>query len=202
MSYNLIAIRIDGTDASPLIQTLDKDGGAYCIVKELEDSNPHFHAVLHSTRKLPAVRQAIKRAYPSANGNGAYSVTMVRDLSKYQRYMMKGPSSEQMPHVVAANGINYASGSWQEEQHDAYWVEADEIKRKRSKANIVDSVTSYCKEQKYSWTNREAIAQAYLRELVARNKPINKFAAKSAVNLIQVYLCPDDTAIEELARDV
>lgn len=197
-----IAIRIDGDSAAALIETLDKDGGAYLVVKELEGSNPHFHAVLHSVRKLAAVRQAIKRAMPELNGNGSYSVTAVRDLAKYERYMMKGESDGVMPQVVAAHGMTYTAAEWQKDTHDAYWTENMEIQASRKRKHINDVVLSECKEKKYSWDDRAKIAEVYIRELVARDKPINIFSLKSNVNLLQVKLCPDDRAIDELARNV
>lgn len=197
-----IAIRVDGESSTELQSVLDKDGGAYMVVKELEGSNPHFHAVLHSVRKLSAVRQALKRAMPQLNGNGSYSVTAVRDLAKYQRYMMKGESRETMPHVVAAHGVMYTDPSWQEEQHDAYWDENMEIQRKRKFQHIDDVVLDKCKELSYSWQNRQGIAEQYIRELVSRNKPINIFSLKSHVNLLQVKLCPNDNAITDLAQQV
>jgi len=196
------AIRIDGDSAAALVSYLDKDGGAYLVVKELEASNPHFHCVLHSVRKLAAVRAALKRAMPELNGNGAYSVSGVRDLDKYQRYMMKGESSEVMPVVTAAHGMQYASVEWHQEKHDAYWAENALLTTARAKRPLVETVLLQCREKQYRWDNREVIAAAYIRELVARDKPINIFAAKAAVNLIQVKLCPNDNALEDLARNV
>lgn len=197
-----IAIRLDGDSAAKLIEQFDKDGGAYFIVKELEGSNPHYHAVLHSVRKLAAVRQGIKRAMPELNGNGSYSVTLVKDIAKYERYMCKGESDGVLPMVVAAHGMTYTSQEWLKETHDAYWTENAEINRKRKKAPIVDAVLAKCKEAKYNWQDRELIARVYIRELAARDKSINIFATKASVNLIQVKLCPDDSALESLARDV
>lgn len=202
MDTQHIAIRVDGDSSVELCQVLDKDGGAYLVVKELEGSNPHFHAVLHSVRKLSAVRQALKRAMPQLNGNGSYSVTAVRDLTKYQRYMMKGETREKLPHVVAAHGVLYTDSAWQSEMHDAYWDENDSIQRKRKFEHIDDVVLDRCKELSYSWQNRQGIAEQYIRELVSRNKPINIFSLKSHVNLLQIKLCPDDRAIEDLAQQV
>lgn len=197
-----VAIRIDGHSATELISVLDKDGGAYLVVKELEGSNPHFHAVLHSLRKLSAVRAAIKRAIPTLNGNGSYSVAQVRDLAKYQRYMMKGESEDVMPVITAGFGLMYTDPSWQEEQHDAYWEEAATLTRKRKAAPVFEAVLHECKVRQISWQNREAIGRIYIKEQADRDKGINIFALKSQVNLIQIKLCPDDSAIEDLARQI
>lgn len=197
-----IALRVDGQDSSSLVRVLDQDGGAYLVVKELEGSNPHYHAVLHSSRKPSAVRAALKRAMPELNGNGSYSVTLVRDLAKYQRYMLKGESCEVMPNIVAAHGMAYTNLEWQEEQHDAYWAENDELLRKRKKGPIFEAVLAQCRTDRISWQNRTSIAEIYIRHLVEADKAINLFSLKSYVNLIQVKLCPGDQALQDLAAQV
>lgn len=200
--HNDVAIRVDGQSHEELVQFLTADGGSYLVVKELEGSNPHYHVVLHSTRKLPAIRTALKRAMPSLRGNGSYSVTAVRDLAKYQRYMMKGDSKEVMPQVVASYGMAYSDLSWQEEMHDAYWAEAEDLKRKRSKAPIQSSIYEQCTAEGVEWHQREKIARIYIKELVSRDKPINIFSLRSQINLIQVKLCPDDSAIDNLVSSI
>lgn len=197
-----VAIRIDAADHAEFVSFLAADGGAYLVVKELEDSNPHYHAILHSSRKLPAIRTALKRAIPTLSGNGSYSVSAVRDLAKYQRYCMKGVSREVQAHVVAAHGLNYSDPSWQEEIHDSYWDEADQISRKRKREPLMDSVYQQCVASAVQWHQRESIARIYIKELISRDKPINLFALKSQINLIQCKLCPDDSALENLVSAV
>lgn len=194
-----VAIRLDASDPTELLSFLNSDGGAYLVVRELEETNPHFHVILHSRRKHTAVRQGLKRALPGLNGNGAYSCTPVRDLAKYQRYCMKGEAREKMPEIVGANGINYVSAEWQAETHDAYWDENDELGRKRKRVSVYDSVLQQVKDAGVSWSNRERIAEMYIRELGSRDKSINLYAVKNFVNLIQLKLCPDDSALLDLA---
>lgn len=200
--HNDVAIRVDAVDASELIAYLTADGGSYLAVKELEGSNPHYHVVLHTTRKLPAVRTALKRAMPGLKGNGSYSVSAVRDLPKYQRYMMKGDSREVQAHVVAGHGMEYSSLQWQEETHDAYWDEADSITRKRKSEPLMNSIFAQCTAAGTEWHQRDKIARIYIKELVSRDKAINIFALKSQINLIQIKLCPDDSALENLVSQV
>lgn len=195
----VLAIRLDGGDATKLVEVLSADGGAFLVVKEVADNNPHFHGVLHTTKKLPAFRAALKRAMPELNGNGAYSVSTVRELEKYQRYMLKGESRALDPDVIAYNGITYSDPEWRAERHDAYWDENDEITRKRKAGSIMDDVMAACKEKRIAFDNREAIAKLYITELVQRNKAINLYSVKSSVSLIQAKLCPDDSFISELA---
>lgn len=194
-----IAIRLDGLDHSDLLEVLEQDGGAFLVVREVSGDNVHFHVVLHSKRKHTAVRAALKRQMPGINGNGAYSCVPVRDLGKYQRYIMKGDSRDLMPEVVAANGVNYCDPSWQEEMHDLYWDENEELTRKRKRQPTFEVVLDACKERGIVWSNREAIARIYIKELSDRDKPINLFSLKNQINLIQIKLCPDDSAIEDLA---
>lgn len=197
-----IALRLDGTASEKLIEFLDKDGGSYFVVRELEDSNPHFHAVVHSKRKLQAFRSAFVRAcVPTGGGNRAYSLTVVRDLDKYERYLCKGASAEEEPQVVASNGLKY-SPDWITETHDRYWSENQSIKEARSKMNVMEAVLLEARDRKVMWHDKKGIALMYIRELVARNKAINIFSVRSSVALIAAKLCPDDSAIEELATSV
>lgn len=197
MAY-VYAIRIDGQFTDPIKQFFEKDGGAYLVVKELEDSNPHMHGVLHSDRKPQAVRMAIKRAIPGA-GNGAYSCAPVKDLDKYQRYMMKGASKETGAEVLASYGLEYGDPEWQATAHEAYWEENDRISKRRKLENIDDVVVELVRQAGIDWSNREKLAEVYIRELSSRNKPINLFSLRSKLNLLQIKLCPDDRAITDLA---
>lgn len=199
---NVIALRVDGTDDSVLPNFCDADGGAFLVVREFADSGSHYHAVLHSARDLQAVRMAFRRMFPEIRGNGSYSISAVRDLAKYQRYLCKGASSSLAPEVVGAYGINYSCVEWQDEQHAAYWQSNDEIMRSRQRLTVIEAVAEACRADAISWNNREAIGEKYIRELVARSKPINIYSVRSSVNLVQVQLCPTDEAIQDLARQV
>jgi len=198
-TYFDVCIRVDAVDSTALVGFLNSDSGSYLVVKELEDSNPHFHCYLRTTRKLPAVRAALKRAFPELNGNGSYSVSQCRDVTRYLRYMLKGDSASEMPQVVAAQGLEYQSDEWQKAQHDAYWEENEQLGRRRKLMPVAEAVLAACKEKKLRWDDRDGIAELYIRELVSRDKAINLFSVRSNTSLLQCKLCPDDTAIKLLA---
>lgn len=201
--YVDIAVRLDGTDPSDLINFLDDDGGAYLVVKEVVGDNHHFHAVVRSRRAVQPFRMAFKRAMPSDMvGNGSYSIAVVRDLDKYHRYLCKGEQHGVWPEVVGANGIQYQDLEWQNAQHDAYWEENARLEGARALRPVLDVVLDLCKRDRVLWHMRERIAFLYIKEMAARGKGINTFQCKSAVNLIAIKLCPDDSAVEELARIV
>lgn len=196
-----VAFRVDGEDPSDLINFLDEDGGAYFVVKEVADGNHHFHAVLRSRRAVQPLRMAFKRYMPpDMVGNGAYSIAVVRDLDKYHRYLCKGDQHGVWPEVVGANGIQYQDLEWQNAQHEAYWTENARLAGERTKVSVMDAVLDAARAEGLRWTDRERIAFIYIREQAARGKGINTFQVRSAVNLIAIKLCPDDSAIEELAR--
>lgn len=200
--YNDYAIRLDGTDHSKLTAFLDSDGGAYLVVRELAESNSHYHAIIHSKKKLPAFRSAFVRAVlDGQHGNGAYSITRVKDIDKYERYMTKGDSEAELPVVVGRNGVKY-NDEWVRETHDRYWKVNDELNAKRRKLSMVEAVVCMAKEEKIAWSNREKLALLYIRELADRDKAINIFSVRSNLNLVQIKLCPDDTAIADLAAVV
>lgn len=199
---NIFAIRLDGNDPNKLIDVLKADGGAYLVVKEMEGVNPHYHGVIHTTKKLPAFRAALKRAMPELNGNKSYSVSGVRELEKYQRYMLKGEARATAPDIVGGYGITYQDQEWLDERHDAFWDEADEITRRRKARPVAEDVLAACRTARINYKDREKIAEMYIRELVDRNKAINLYSVKSSVSLIQAKLCPDDSFIKDLVNYV
>lgn len=192
------SIRVDGSDSGKLIEWLTQDGGAYLVVKEKHDDNPHFHIVLHSKKKIQPLRMSFRRKFPEHSGNGGYSIIPVRDLDKYHRYICKGADRETEPDVVGSNGMRYGADSIRE-WHARYWSAAEERQRGVSSLPVADCVLEKLKEAAVNWSNRERIAEEYIRELLARNKSINLHAVKAAVSLIQCKLCPDDSAIKDLA---
>lgn len=194
-----LAIRLDSSESADLVRFLSADGGAYIVVAEKLEENPHFHVYLRTTRKPNAVRVALKRAIPGLNGNGSYSVSVVRDVQRYYQYIMKGESREEVPVVEAAHGMEHCSEDWRKVMHDAYWDENEETARRRKLLPVAEAVLAQCKEAKIRWDDIEGIGKIYIRELVRRDKAINIFSVKSNCYLIQVKLCPDESAIELLA---
>lgn len=193
------AIRLDGTAFDKLVTYLEKDGGAFFIVKEGGTDNPHFHASIHTTKKLQAFRSGfVRTVLDGAHGNGAYSITAIKDLDKYYRYMCKGESSVEGPQVVGKRGLVFTD-EWVESMHERYWSVNQELAERRAKLSVAEAVLAACKDAGFAWTNRERICELYIRELVRRDKPINIFALKASCNLIQIKLCPDDQAILDLA---
>lgn len=202
MTQTVVAIRVDGDQyVQQLRDFLTSDGAALCVRETVEGENPHYHAVLHSDRKVPAIRMALKRML-GITGNGQYSLSDVRDLAKYQRYMMKGPSANVLPEIVVAVGIQYQDADWRRDQHDAFWEEAEQLTKKRKLEPIMDYTYRECTTQGVQWHQRERIGKIYISELISRNKPINTFAAKSAINLLQCRLCPDDSALDNLVSSI
>lgn len=198
MSHYEYSIRVDGNDSGKLLEWLAADGGAYMVVRELQDSNPHMHVVLHSKKKIQPLRMSFRRKFPELSGNGGYSITAVRDLDKYMRYMCKGPDEDTPPDVVGAEGMAYgadAINDW----HVRYWDTAAQLGRRTAALPVAGAVLHAAQEEQVAWSNREKLAELYIRELVRRDKSINVYAVKGAVSLLQCKLCPDDTAIKDIA---
>lgn len=198
MSHYDYSIRVDGNDTGKVLEWLATDGGAYMVVKELHDSNPHMHVVLHSKKKIQPLRMSFRRKFPELSGNGGYSITAVRDLDKYMRYMCKGPDEDSLPDVVGAQGVAYSADAIHE-WHVRYWDTNAQLGRRAAALPVAACVLQQAKDAGLAWSNREALAELYIRELVARDKTINLYAVKGAVSLLQCKLCPDDTAIKDIA---
>lgn len=169
-------------------------------VREVAGDNEHWHWLLEDgrKRKIHAIRVSLTREVQELNGNGAYSLSECRDLDKYERYLCKGESEGAGPEVAWSYGLRYTP-AYLEELHTRYW-DANRNLRKRRTTGVMDYVIDECKRRNLNWNDRSDIGEVYIRELVARDRPINTFAVKSAVNLIQVKLCPTDEALKQLAE--
>lgn len=170
----------------------------WCVREIGDEGHEHWHWYLEDAkcRKLSALRVSLQREVPQLVGNGGYSLTEVRDVPKYLRYMAKGDGGSG-PEVAWQYGLPWTDEKVKE-LHEEYWTENAKIKKRRT-IGVMDAVIDECKNKNIPWDAREKIAEVYIRELAARGKPINTFAAKAIVNGVQVALCPDDSAIKLFA---
>jgi hypothetical protein len=199
MTLYKLAVRID-KEVQKVKSFFDNRNYAGFGVREVSGDNEHWHFYVETETKPASLRVLLKRAVPELAGNGGYSVSDVRDVDKYLRYMSKGESSAVMPELCWTSGLLWTSDKV-EELHDEYWAENKEMKKRRT-TGVMDHVLDVCRDAGIAWDDRSAIAEEYMKELVARNKPINIYSVKSCVNLIQVKLCPTDDALKILAQQV
>lgn len=199
MTLYKLALRFD-REISAVVKYLTDTSVAGFGVREVADSGEHWHFYVETAMKVGSFRQAIRRAVPSLVGNGSYSVAETRDSDKYLRYICKGASQAVLPETIYKCGLLWTDEKISE-LHDDYWTEARAMKKRRV-GSVMDHVLDVCRDEGVAWDDRAAIAEAYINELVVRNKPINIYSVKSCVNLIQVKLCPSDQAIKELAQQI
>lgn len=199
MTLYKLAIRIDA-EVSKTKQWFDDRSFAGFGVREISGDNEHWHFYVETKLKPDSFRVLLKREVPELKGNGGYSVAECRDEEKYWRYMSKGDGKGILPETVWKGGLAWTDERI-EELHEAYWEENATLKKRRTES-IIDVVLFRCKEKKLAWDSRSYIAEEYIKELVARKKPINIYSVRSNVNLIQVELCHDDSAIKMLSEQV
>lgn len=167
-------------------------------VREVAGENEHWHWYLRTPKKIHAFRLALTKKVPGLTGNGAYSVKACTEPEGYWRYMMKGEAVEVPAEVVWSLGVE-----WTQEKldslHEAYWEE-NSRRKKRSAGSVQDHVVDEAKRRAVQWDDRKELTKLYIKELVARAKPINTFAVKSSINVVQCLLCPNDDAVESLVN--
>lgn len=169
-------------------------------VEENSEGNRHYHFLLegfNEKKDVQAFRVAMTRKAPMLKGNGGYSISVVKDLDKYARYICKGASSGESPVLVWRQSLKYDDGKIAA-LHDAYWEENRKLK-KRAAVSMVDFVVDEAKRRAINWRERSALSKIYIDEMVARGKPLNMFAGKSTINTVQVLLCPNDDAARDFA---
>lgn len=170
----------------------------YSVRETVEgEGNEHWHWILVTDKRISQVRTSFNRAVPECKGNASYSLSLVKDVEKYKRYMAKGDHEGVLPEIAWSHGLDWTSEEF-ERLHEAYWEENRKLK-KRKTGSVTDHVVDLCKAQNVRWDDRLKIGDLYIRELVERHKSINLFSAKSAINLIQILLCPNDDAFNEMS---
>jgi len=197
-SVNVVyALRVDLL--LPLVLTWLSEIGAsgFGVRETVDGANEHWHFFIRSDKKEQALRKGFLKSVPGVRGNGGYSLAMCRDEERYERYLCKGNSKEQLPELIWSHGFD-ATADRIQKIHDEYWNENAAFERRKRKLPVMDSVLATCKEARVKWEDRTAIADKYIRELVSRAKPINLFSVRTAINSIQVGLCANDEAIAEL----
>jgi len=193
----MFALRIDL--ALQLVLTWLSEIGAsgFGVRETVDGANEHWHFAIRSDKKEQALRKGFLKAVPGVRGNGGYSLAVCRDEERYERYLCKGNSKDELPEIIWSHGFD-ATADRIKNIHDEYWNENSAFERRKRKLPVMDSVLAICKERRVKWDDRTAIADNYIRELVLRAKPINLFSVRTAINSIQVGLCPNDEAVSEL----
>lgn len=167
-------------------------------VREVAGDNEHWHWYLRTPKKISPFRQALVKKVPGLSGNGAYSVKACTDNEGYWRYILKGEAVEVPAEVVWQLGVEWTQEKF-DQLHEAYWEE-NRKRRKRAAGSVQDHVVDEAKRRAVRWDDRKELCRIYIKELVARSKPINTFAVKASVNVVQCLLCPDDEALESLVN--
>lgn len=190
-----LAMRTDKAYNEVVTFLSDRNVSGWCV-REVSGENEHWHWFIETEMKPATFRTALKRAVPELVGNGSYSVTLVADEDKYLKYMAKGNSEGEGAELMWRHGLKWTTEKI-EQLHRDYWV-ANRLLKKRRAASVVDYVIDEAKRLAVQWDDRKALLTMYIKELVARNRSINTFAVKGAINLVQVKLCPNDQALDEL----
>lgn len=180
----------------PFIESLPEVSGF--AVREISGDNEHWHWYVRTTKKAQPLRVLLVKKVPALRGNAGYSVAECRDVDKYHRYMCKGEAPEVPAEIAWTLGPQWTQDKF-DELHEAYWAENQRIK-KRKVGSVQDHVIDEAKRNCTAWDDRRALTKMYIKELVARSKPINVYAVKSAVRVIQCILCPNEDAIEEVVN--
>lgn len=177
---------------------VEKEGYGGFAVREVAGDNEHWHWLLHVGNKtIKQVRSSLMRAVKELSGNGAYSLTECRDQAKYERYMCKGDGEGTGVTLAWRNGLEYSDEKL-EELHAAYYTENKKLKRKVT-GSMIDYVVDEAKRRNIAWRKRDEFAKIYIKEQTARGKPLNLFAARAALNTVQVVLGGEE-AFEEFSR--
>lgn len=169
-------------------------------VREVSGDNEHWHWFLRSDTRIQSLRVQLTRAVPEIGGNRGYSLKACDDDTRYMQYICKGDGPQMMPEIAWRHGIDLTDEKF-EELHQAYWAENRENRRQR-RMTVTEKVIEAAKAQNVAWDDVRQLSRLYLMELREQKKAVNLFACKAAIRGIQLQLCPDNSAIEDLSAQL
>lgn len=195
----LVALRTDHCNAELKDWFNEKEASGFAVKEGTDNPHVHWYLELMGYKNVQSFRVQLTKKFPALKGNAGYSAKPTDDtVERYWQYMCKGDAQGTGVEVFWRQGLLWTDERI-EELHTAYWEENGASKRQKL-APIFEVVFDKLRAAGTRWSDREAIAHAYIKELVARGKGINIFAVKSSVNLIAVKLAPlEDDAIASLA---
>lgn len=156
-----------------------------------EVKRDHWHALIWSDKKVPALRADFRKANPEVSGQGAYSLTEIKQTGEedpvemYERYMCHGKFDGDPVIVVSAHGAKYTP-EWFREQNTAFYAARKEFKKKIEKrensVNMVNELVQAC--DLAGIREKREIAGKLVDKYIAERRPLNTFFAKSVVNTV------------------
>lgn len=208
MVHNAFALRCDydHADKQRLSDWLSSNADGYLVCyEEVDDENPHIHAVVYSSKNIDTLRKSFKRAFPDKKGNGAYSLKACDgNVDDYIAYICKGGSVDDMAHVVCLCGLEFDE-AYVVEMHERYWdrnaaLQRAAKERSSARGSMVDAVEKLCREQGVRAYERKRVALVYIREMKKLRRGINVFQGRAVVNGVVALLDDEEGgATEEIA---
>lgn len=169
-----------------------KERGLTFAVRELGENqdNPHYHLLFAVTdeRKLNALKQYVKTKYPGGNEIKAWTRS-IKDVSAHLRYLCKGVSRAEMPHVVYNEGHDVVS------YHNLFWDVNDELHAKKIKKRPLDQCYEDINVQDFELSH-EIGKRILLWHVNKRLKPPSKFDMPKIILLYQCRHSQDNGNLE------
>lgn len=191
-----IIIRVDRRDNVNDISLGDfinaVNGTTWFFVLEQEETNPHYHGYLDCTKNINAVRNELKRRFPTLQGNKDYSMKTckVHLLDDYITYMCKGESAEAFPDITHVSVPTLIDEAEVGVRHHEYWRVREEIDaaKERREIPLAKLVYDECHAKDLMATQPKEIWGVLYDILVERNKAIPPSTASAIVMMTQMRL--------------
>lgn len=198
-----ISVRVTGKDAMDAAVKFLVDNETYegYAVREVAEQE-HMHAVVLN-RDIDEFRAKLRWAVRRfGSGNKVYSVSKVKDLDHYLRYMAKGESRECLPEVIWCRyeGLDVRG------LHAMYWEQNEVLKKKAEKPDVVALVLRKCIENKVdptdSWSE-EAVIDAYIDVCCESNAvKFDRFNGMRIVDTVRLKLSVGTSKHRDIKRDL
>lgn len=165
-----------------IVGFVESTGGSYVVARETNANRIHYQGWVRCELKPQTFRVRLKKAFPECIGNKGYSVSAVKDIEAYGRYVLKG-TKEDYADVVCACGLEITE-EYLAREHRAYWSKAE--KPGKSNRSVVEEVHEWVMEKsKMHDITRRDIAKRICDTMAARKKGINTYYIRTLVNTVE-----------------
>jgi len=190
-TYAIRIHELDETIRHKLGSFLDSISGSYVIARETyECMRPHFQGWIRTETLIPALRERLYRAMPEirgrgkGRGNAVYSLSHVRDIDRYQYYILKGSPTE-LPDIIFRSGVALSSDDITV-MHKKYWESKTET-TSNAKRNTTQTLIDWVKEQSFDdmqeYQVRQIIGDKIIAEYIRTEKLMMTHQMSGVYNL-------------------
>lgn len=178
-----------------LRRSMDRHGGSYFFVREVDANRPHLQGVYITTANIESFKRLLKRH--GMVGNSCFSCKVTKDIDKYEVYLCK----EDPVDVQLRYGIRY-DDEWLVRTTERCRVQQEEFQQQTGwnvKLNAIENLEAICRAKDI--TDRYEICGEMVKQCCGRKKAYAKHMMATISRIVHCRINGED-AIRDLQDEI